>query len=278
VKVASVVSDVKTEDSLWKWSIWNDLPYLTCSLLEYWQHGFFTRQFSPRSPAELVNTLQPEVSVYRLKQVHGKKVLTPSEITANLDRNNSENELIDGDGIISDRNRQSVWVASADCNPILIGDINSGRVAAIHAGWRGTALQIVPQAIHRFINFGSSLEDLRVAIGPAIAGEVYQVDCQVAAEVGATVISQNEKYKLEEILNKLKQLSDPPILEDTEPGKVRLDVKKINALQLKQLGLKEEQISISPYCTYQRSDYFFSYRRSNQKNVQWSGIVSCPVE
>jgi polyphenol oxidase len=274
VRVASVVSDVKTEDSLWNWSIWNDLPYLTCSLLDNWQHGFYTQQFSPRSPAELINTLQPEASVYRLKQVHGKEVLTPSEITAHLDRKNLESELVDGDGIVSDRDRQSVWVASADCNPVLIGDINSGRVAAIHAGWRGTALKIVPEAIARFVNFGSSLEDLRVAIGPAIAGEVYQVDDRVAAEVGASIIHQDGEKAIEDILDNLKKLSDPPILEDAEPGKVRLDVRKVNAFQLKQLGLKQEQISSAPYCTYQRSDYFFSYRRSNQKNVQWSGIIS----
>jgi polyphenol oxidase len=274
VKVDSAVSEIKTEDSLWNWSSWNDLSYLTCNLLDNWQHGFFTQQFSPRSPAELAKTLQPEASVYRLKQVHGKEVLTPSEITANLDLNKSENELVDGDGIISDRDRQSVWVASADCNPILIGDINSGRVAAVHAGWRGTALKIVPEAIARFVNFGSSLEDLRIAIGPAIAGEVYQVDEEVATEVVASIIDRKGENAIEDILTIVKQLPNSPILEDAQPGKVRLDVKKANAFQLKQLGLKEEQISIAPYCTYQRSDYFFSYRRSNQKNVQWSGIVS----
>lgn len=274
MRVASVVSDVKTDDSLWNWSTWNGLPYLNCSLLKDWQHGFYTQQFSPRSPAELAKTLQPEASVYRLKQVHGKEVLTPSEITANLDLNKSENELVDGDGIVSDRDRQSVWIASADCNPILIGDFSSGRVAAIHAGWRGTALKIVPEAITRFVNFGSSLEDLRIAIGPAIAGEVYQVDDRVAAEVGASIISQNEENTIEDILTKVKQLPNSLILEDAEPGKVRLDVRKVNAFQLKKLGLKEEQISIAPYCTYQQSEYFFSYRRSNQKNVQWSGIVS----
>ncbi|MEL6763948.1 MAG: laccase, partial [Cyanobacteria bacterium J06607_6] len=27
--------------------------------------------------------------------------------------------------------------------------------------------------------------------------------------------------------------------------------------------------------TYQEPDRFFSYRRSHEKKVQWSGIVSC---
>ncbi|MGL4500733.1 MAG: peptidoglycan editing factor PgeF, partial [Planktothrix sp.] len=32
----------------WHWQTWDGLPYLTCSLLKDWQHGFFTRSFSPR--------------------------------------------------------------------------------------------------------------------------------------------------------------------------------------------------------------------------------------
>ncbi|MGB2924169.1 MAG: laccase domain-containing protein [Limnothrix sp.] len=31
---------------------------------------------------------------------------------------------------------------------------------------------------------------------------------------------------------------------------------------------------MAPHCTYQDTENFFSYRRSNQKKVQWSGIVS----
>jgi polyphenol oxidase len=41
------------------------------------------------------------------------------------------------------------------------------------------------------------------------------------------------------------------------------------------LGLGEAQVAISPHCTYQEPDQFFSYRRDHQKQVQWSGIVSC---
>jgi copper oxidase (laccase) domain-containing protein len=63
-------------------------------------------------------------------------------------------------------------------------------------------------------------------------------------------------------------------LPDPQPGRLRIDVPKVNALQLGQLGLEPEQIAIAPYCTYQNPDLFFSYRREKQKKVQWSGIVS----
>ncbi|NET36396.1 MAG: laccase domain-containing protein, partial [Cyanothece sp. SIO1E1] len=66
----------------------------------------------------------------------------------------------------------------------------------------------------------------------------------------------------------------PPLLTDPEPGRVRLDVRRINALQLEQLGIDPAQMAIAPHCTYEQPEHFFSYRRSRLKQVQWSGIVS----
>ena len=33
----------------WEWQSSEGLPYLTCSLLSRWSHGFFTRDFSPQA-------------------------------------------------------------------------------------------------------------------------------------------------------------------------------------------------------------------------------------
>jgi polyphenol oxidase len=78
----------------------------------------------------------------------------------------------------------------------------------------------------------------------------------------------------EATLEAAQQLPDSPILKDANPGRVRLDVRRVNALQLEQLGIGSEQVTIAPYCTYQTPDHFFSYRRDRLKQVQWSGIVS----
>ncbi len=251
----------------WHWRNWEGLPYLTCSILEYWHHGFFTGQFWPRSPQDLTLILQPEASVYRLKQVHGNTVLTPQEIATRT----LEDGLASADGLISEQPLQAVWVASADCTPVLIGDVKTGLVSAIHAGWRGTAKKIVPQAIARFKSQGSKLDDLRVAMGPAIAGEVYQVSLEVAAEIGASIIPHNDEQK---IVQALQNLPNSPLLADPNPGKVKLDVRRVNVLQLESLGISGEQIAIAPYCTFQTPEHFFSYRREQEKKVQWSGIVS----
>jgi hypothetical protein len=78
----------------------------------------------------------------------------------------------------------------------------------------------------------------------------------------------------EAILDILQKLPDSPVLPDPEKDKVRLDVRRVNAIQLAQLGINSEQIAIAPHCTYQEPDKFFSYRRDKLKKVQWSGIVS----
>ena len=262
----------------WHWHSWEELPYLTCSLLEPWNHGFFTQKFSPRPPSQIVVALQPDAQVYRVRQVHGNTVLTPSEIESAAEavktEGQEEPERPPADGILTEQTGQAVWVCSADCTPVLIADEKTGQVAAVHAGWRGTASRIVPKAIARLIDSGSSLENLRVAMGPAIAGEVYQVSETVAAEVGASIISPDAADTTESILDVLQQLPDSPIFDDPKPGRVRLDVRRVNAIQLEQLGISSEQVAIAPHCTYQQPEHFFSYRRDKLKKVQWSGIVS----
>ncbi|MBG1265124.1 peptidoglycan editing factor PgeF [Nostoc sp. WHI] len=253
----------------WHWRNWEGLPYLTCSILEQWDHGFFTQQFWPRSPQDLTEVLQSKASVYRLKQVHGNTVLTPQEIDSLL--STLGDDLASADGLISEQPLQAVWVASADCTPVLIGDVKTGRVAALHAGWRGTAKKIVPLAIARFQSQGSQIYDLRIAMGPAIAGEVYQVSIDVAAEIGASIIPYQDEQKIVEALH---ELPNSPLLEDSNPGKVRLDVRRVNSLQMENMGISTEQIAIAPYCTFQTPEHFFSYRREKEKKVQWSGIVS----
>lgn len=257
----------------WHWQTWDGLPYLTCSLLDRWPHGFFTQHFQSLSPQELTPILHPNAKTYRVHQVHGNRVLKTRDIDPVPPLPDTP-ALFPADGLITAAPQESVWVCTADCVPALVADSQTGQVAAVHAGWRGTAAQILPQTIAQFQIQGSAIADLRVALGPAIAGSVYQVATEVAAEVGATLHPWLATEDTADPLTRLGQRSDAPILPDPEPGRVRLDVRRVNALQLEQLGLQPEQVAIAPYCTYQQPEYFFSYRRTGQKQVQWSGIVS----
>ncbi|MGF1495437.1 MAG: peptidoglycan editing factor PgeF [Elainellaceae cyanobacterium] len=270
----------------WHWQTCNDLSYLTCSLLHPWPHGFFTRHWQGRSPAELAPVLASDAAVFRVKQVHGNTVLAPSE----LDTETESSDFREADGLVTEAPNQSVWVATADCVPVIIADQRRGQAAAVHAGWRGTAQRIVPKAVERLQAQGSHIEDLRVALGPAIAGSAYQVSTTVAAQVGSTVLPAPALIQthppvhpsthpptaaaIEETLTQLNHLPNSPLLEDEQPGRIRLDIRRVNALQLEQMGVTAEQVAIAPHCTYRDSDHFFSYRRQPAKRVQWTGIVS----
>ena len=84
----------------------------------------------------------------------------------------------------------------------------------------------------------------------------------------------SEQVEKEQVLNALFEMKDSPLLEDEQTGRVKLDVRRVNAIQLEQLGINPEQIAIAPYCTYQQPEYWFSYRRTKEKKVQWSGIIT----
>lgn len=261
--VTTFVTDERATKT-WRWREWEGLPYLTCALLEDWPHGFFTKHYHPRPPESFVGALHSSAEVYRVKQVHGDRVVTPTDIR--------EEENAEADGIVTEAPDQAIWVASADCTPVLIGDRSTGRAVAIHSGWRGTAKRIVPGAIDRLRKDGSKLEDLTIALGPAIAGEVYQVSTEVAAEVGYSLFPNAKDEGT--TIDKLFSLNDSPLTPDPEPGKVRLDVRRVLLHQLRQLGIDDSRIALSPHCTYQQGDRFFSYRREKEKKIQWSGIVS----
>ncbi len=179
----------------------------------------------------------------------------------------------DADAAVTETPTQSVWVASADCTPVLIGDRITGRTAAIHSGWRGTALGIVPETVAQMVAMGSQLADLRFALGPAIAGEVYQVTTHVGAEVAAS-LNRCDGLAPDDAIALLLAEPEPALLPDPQAGRVRLDVRQIIRRQLIDLDIPAEHAAIAPCCTYQQPDLFFSYRRTREKQVQWSGIVS----
>ncbi len=239
---------------------------LTCDLLADWRHGFFTRSHDPKSPTDLHHHLATSGKAYRAKQVHGNRLIHANEIDANPNMPEADGVWATREQRINHHMNHSVWVCTADCVPVLIGDRQSGSVAAVHAGWRGTASGIVTKAIATLCDRGSDLADLRVALGPAISGEVYQVSQEVAQQVIATLAKPVGIYP------------------DEHPERVKLDLRQVQVQQLQELGMELRNIAIAPYCTLQSEEIFFSYRRYflNDANpqprvpqVQWSGIAIC---
>ena len=247
--------------------------FLQSDLLAGFEHGFFTRQWAGRPPEELVASLSAGVSVHRTRQIHSTIVLGADLAVAE--------PWPEGDGLVSRDGGQSLWVCGADCTPVLIADRSTGRVAVCHAGWRGVAGRIVPEAIRQLENLGSRREDLLVALGPAISAQAYQVHRDVATQVARSLnpgtgsgrsSSDNGEREERESLGALRSAGG--VLDDPLPGRVRLDIRAATAQQLIHAGLNPAQFSVCPLCTAAEPLLFHSWRRDQVKAVQWSGIVS----
>jgi YfiH family protein len=165
---------------------------------------------------------------------------------------------------------QALWVCSADCVPVLIGCLHTGTVAALHAGWRGTAAQIIPTAVQKLLRQGSELSSLRMALGPAISGGNYQVQDDVVAALATTVVTPDQPTMTDVIA----QWRTEPELLRPDGERWRLDLRRVQVQQLLQLGIQPDQIAVSPHCTYAEPERFYSYRRDGKTQVQWSGILS----
>ncbi len=142
-----------------------------------------------------------------------------------------------------------IWLAiyAADCVPVLVCDPASPAVAAVHAGWRGTAAGIVPATFRRMHEvFGSRPSRCLVALGPAIGGCCYEVDAPVAQAMDKTPWWPE-----------LTAVGRP----GRRPGVWYLDLREAIRRQLMAAGVPPSHIDVVPGCTMCRPDLFFSYRR-----------------
>lgn len=175
-------------------------------------------------------------------QVHGDTIRT---VSTPEDAGDSK---IRADAVMSDMSGVLAAVKTADCVPVLIGDRATGAFVAVHAGWRGTTQSIVSKAVAKLRDtYGSNPSDMIAAIGPAASCKHY--------EIGREVID-DFKNNFGEVS---KQYFAP-----TREDHALVDLHAANRDQLIEAGLADKNISIAPFCTMERSDLFFSYRREKQ--------------
>jgi copper oxidase (laccase) domain-containing protein len=133
----------------------------------------------------------------------------PAEIAAGSQENPAEVSRPEADALVSDGAKQALWVCSADCSPVLIGDRTSGRTAAIHAGWRGTAQGLCQSPLRKW---RPRAANWRIWWWPLVRrslGEVYQVSVEVGAAVGRTVTSHPSKAD-HRLIDKLLEMPQSP--------------------------------------------------------------------
>lgn len=182
--------------------------------------------------------------IYMPIQKHTDKVIILKNITSP--------EI--GDAVLTSRKDLLIGVQTADCIPIVLADKEKMVVGAVHAGWRGTASNIIIKTIKVLLSeFNSRIEDIIIAMGPSIKGCCYQVDIDVERAIyNAT---GNGGY--------LRRKN----------GKYYIDLPKANKIQILSIGVPEKNIWISGECTSCNHDRYHSFRFHGNHAERQGGFI-----
>jgi YfiH family protein len=179
---------------------------------------------------ELFEARPPLADVKTIRQVHG---------TIGHQVSRDTTELVEGDWLWTTERHLPIGVMVADCTAILLqgqSSIGGDLVAAVHAGWRGSAAGIIPHVIEHL-----KLKSFSAWLSPSICQEHFEVGEDVVESFGQAA----QKY-----------------FQPKNSGKYLMDLKCFQVDQLKNSGAKTFPSSLCTFCQPE----FVSYRQS-QGNI-----------
>jgi polyphenol oxidase len=155
------------------------------------------------------------------------------------------------DAFITNTPNVAVAVTVADCTPILFYDFINQACGAAHAGWKGASAKIASQTLQAMYNqFGTKPEACIVYVGTSISQAYFEVGSEVA-ELFDPIYSRKR----------------------TKEGKYDLDLKTAIKAELMSAGVPEQQIEVSPFCTWANNDDYFSHRREAGKTGRFMALI-----
>lgn len=200
-------------------------------------------------------TLSPLVS---LRQIHSDLIHPVDKVP---------DQILSGDGLVTDTLGLVIAVQTADCLPIILVDRKRRAVGVFHAGWRGTVKRIAEKGVGEMRKeFGSDPRDIVAAIGPGVQGCCYEVGEEVRRKF------EMQFAYADSLFREIKE-SDPvrekyPLLFLTArapghselPVKLFLDLVEANRRQLLDTGVPLKNIDAVAPCTACHPELLFSFR------------------
>ena len=229
----------------------------------------------------------PIESLHWVNQVHGKQIY-------DVDNNPLIMQPVDVDALVSEQPSVGLAVMTADCVPIVLYQPNTGKIAAIHAGWQGLACGVIKTAAKRF----TQSEQIIAWIGVSISQINYEVDSQVSDKLLTGCITHqllSDEYiqKFNELFCSINPTIVNPIDKSLQiyvdkcidnvtitPNKVNVDLPKIAAYQLVSLGIEIGNDRAEFYgtvpCSYANERYY-SYRRQSHLQQPATGRMALVI-
>jgi YfiH family protein len=153
------------------------------------------------------------------------------------------------DGLITKTPGLPLGIQVADCAAVLIADDVNNVIGAFHAGWRGAVAKIILKGLELMEDNAGQTVNFKIYISPCISKANFEVGEEVAEQFPDVVVDR------------------------TSYAKPHVDLKGFLMHQLKEVGIKKEQIEVSPRCTMQ-DERFFSYRRERDKAGRMLGMIN----
>ena len=162
-----------------------------------------------------------------LRQVHGTQVV-------DLDRDADRT----ADACITRTPGRTAGVLTADCMPLLLGDVRGRVVGVAHAGWRGMAAGVIESTVRAL---AVPPDEVVAWMGPTIGPDAFEVGAEVREAFVATDTAAGDAFR-------------PHV-----PGKFMADLYTLARRRLARAGVT--RIHGGGFCTFHERDRFFSYRR-----------------
>lgn len=163
------------------------------------------------------------------------------------------------DAQITDAPGVALVAFTADCTPILLFDPVRKAIAAIHAGWRGTALGIAAKTVEAMTRaYGCRPQNIRAAIGPCIGQCCFETDEDVPQAMRSALGSEAEAC--------IKRRGK----------KFHVDNKALNRIWLTRAGVR--CIDISADCTMCQPERFWSHRVTHGERGSLAAVIRLPAQ
>ena len=219
------------------------------------RHAFGTRR---DEDAELLAGagLAPDVLAVA-RQVHGARIVEAaaaygSEADAVVARAGARGAGRAGGGAAPGEGF-AAGIRTADCVPILLADMVTGDVAAVHAGWRGVVAGVVPAALAAFAPGARVV----AAVGPCIGGCCFEVGRDVAAAIEAAS----------------RGAGAAPVVVREAKDKAFVDLRAAVRAQLVARGVDGARIEDVDGCTRHEPERFHSFRRDGAASGRMTAAI-----
>lgn len=244
------------------------LEILTADVLSDLRHGFFTRRGGASSGVfkglncGLGSSDQRDIVLTNRARVAHAMEVAPDHLVTVHQHHSADVLTLDGppedspkaDAMVTATPGLVLGILTADCQPALFADAETGVIGAAHAGWGGAIGGVLENTIEAMVALGAKREKITAVIGPCIS--------QASYEVGPEFFERFHD-------------ADPEngrFFANGKGDRMQFDLPGYGLYKLREAGVTAEW---TRHCTYADPERFYSYRRSvHEKDPDYGRLIA----